>query len=136
MNGAEFFMLHAGKRMLPLEELTGDHIADCNSLLGRSLPLNTGKDLRFSSCWMVVTPSWVATSFKALPQTGFDLSKTWAQARKEALQSGEPCLIIKVGKRSLRAQDLFVTYDPRATRICDASKCETMDITKAKEWTS
>lgn len=136
MNGAEFFMKHAGYRLLPPESRTGDPVADARVLLSMSLPLRTGAKLRLSSCWMVVTPSWVATSFKAQPQTGFRLSGERGDAILHALRSGDPCLLLALGKRNLAPRDLFVTYDARATRLCSEGKTKTFDATKEAWWTA
>ncbi len=136
MNGAEFFMEHAGYRLLPEALVTGDAVDDAGSLFNISLPLHTGSKLHLSACWMVVTPQWTATSFKALPVAGFRLGGERAVAMLEALKSGEPCLILELRRRTLRPRDLFVTYDPRATRICSAGLTRTLDATQEKWWTS
>jgi hypothetical protein len=136
MNGAEFFMKHAGYRLLPTQLSTGDAVDDARALFGISLPLHTGSTLRLSSCWMVATPQWTATSFKALPEAGFRVGGERAAAILEALKSGEPCLILALGKRTLEPRDLFVTYDPRATRICSEGSTRTLDATQEKWWTS
>lgn len=136
MNGAEFFMMHAGYRLLPKDLHSGDAVNDTEALFGRSLPLHTGKSLRLSSCWMVVTPEWVATSFKAEASAGFRQDMERKAAIAEALRSGKPCMLLQLGKRTTRAADLFVTYDPRAARICSQGGAETFDATKDKAWTS
>jgi len=136
MNGAEFFMQHAGYRLLPAPMHSGDAVDDARALFSMSLPLHTGSTLRLSSCWMVVTPHWVATSFKALPEAGFRLGGERAAAILEALRSGEPCLILALGKRTLEPRDLFVTYDPRATRLCSEGATCNFDATQEKWWTS
>jgi len=136
MNGAEFFMRHAGYRLLPTEMATGDAVDDANTVLGISLPQHTGKFLRLSSCWMVITPNGVATSFKALPSTGFDTAIDRRTAMLTALKSGEPCMLLLLGKRTMTARDLFVTYDPRAARECSQGHTKTYDATKEKSWTS
>ena len=136
MNGAEFFMRHAGYRMLPTEQRTDDPVVDARQLFGMSLPQHTGSKLRLSSCWMVVTPQWVATNFKATTETGFRLGLERSAVMVAALTSGEPCLILSLGKRTLAPRDLFVTYDSRITRICDAGSVRTLDATKEKWWIS
>ena len=136
MNGAEFFMRHAGYRLLPGAMHTGDAVHDARQLFGLSLTQHTGAKLRLSSCWMVVTPDWVATSFKALPETGFRLDLERSAAMGMALRSGSPTLILALGKRTVAPRDLFVTHDPRITRICDAGSTRTLDATQEKWWTS
>jgi len=136
MNGPEFFMRHAGYRLLPPEQKTNEQVNDADTLFGLSLPLHTGKSLRLSSCWMVVTPQWVATSFKAIPQADFRQDMERKDAIEAALKSGEPCMLLALGKRTMAARDLFVTYDPRAARLCSENAVKTFDATKEKTWTS
>jgi hypothetical protein len=136
MNGPEFFMQYAGYRLLPAERHTNDSVTDSDSLFGMSLPLHTGKTLRLSSCWMVITPQWVATSFKAVPETGFRHDMERKDAIHTALKSGEPCMLLALGKRTMGARDLFVTYDPRAARLCSEGAVKTFDATQEKSWTS
>lgn len=136
MNGPTFFMRHAGYRLLPASLHTDDPVDDADTLFGLALPLHTGRTLRLSSCWMVVTPQWVATSFKTMPEAGcrHDLSRP--EAIRMALKSGEPCLLLALGKRTMAARDLFVTYDPRAARLCSEGAVKTIDATREKTWTS
>lgn len=94
MNGPEFFMRHAGYRLRPASRKTDDAVADANTLFSVSLPLNTGKTLRLSSCWMVVTPQWSATSFKAVAEAGFRPDMERKVAIEAALKSGEPCVLL------------------------------------------
>lgn len=128
-------MKYAGYRLLPQELITGEAVGDARTLFGVSLPLHTGSTLRLSSCWMVVTPEWTATSFKAIPATGFRIGSERAAAILEALKSGYPCLILALGKRTVEPRDLFVTYDPRATRICSEGSTRTLNATQEKWWT-
>ncbi len=136
MNGAEFFMRHAGYRLLPSELKTDDPVTDADALFGLALPMHTGKTLRLSSCWMVVTPLWVATSFKTVPEARFRFDMDRKTAIDTALKSKEPCMLLALGKRTMTARDLFVTYDPRATRLCSQGEAKTYDATKEKTWTS
>lgn len=136
MNGPDFFMQHAGYRLLPAQHKTGDTVDDANTLFSTALPLNTGKTLRLSSCWMVITPEWTATSFKALPETGFRQGMERKAAIQEALKAGQPCMLLALGKRTMAARDLFVTYDPRAARLCSEGEVKTFDATQEKTWTS
>lgn len=136
MNGPEFFMRYAGRHLVGPETLTGDAVVDCDMVLTISHQLNTGKTLRLSSCWMIITPSGVTTSFKAMPSTGFDTTTDKKTAKLKALKSGEPCMLLELGKRSTAARDLFVTYDPRAVRVCQQGQSKTTDFTKDPAWTS
>lgn len=136
MNGPEFFMRHAGYQLLPKEQHTDDAVKDAGSLFAMSIPQNTGSTLRLSSCWLVVTPQWAATSFKVMPSTGFRTDLKRPEAIRKALQEGEPCLILALGKRTVAPRDLFVTYDPRAVRMCSEGTTKSYDATLEKDWTS
>jgi hypothetical protein len=136
MNGPEFFMKYAGYKLLPKAKATGDPVADAELLFRTSIPLSTGSTKRPSSSWWVVTPDWVATSFKVLSETGFRLDLKKADAIRMALKSAQPCLMLKLGKRTLEPRDLFVTYDPRAARLCSEGEHSTFDATQEKDWTS
>jgi hypothetical protein len=136
MNGPEFFMRNAGYRLLPPELATGDPVADADALFSISLPQSTGKTLRLSSCWMVITPSGVATSFKVVPEAGFKTDEERKVSIKSALKGSEPCMLLALGKRTMKAADLFVTYDPRAARLCSQGDTKTFDATKDIGWTS
>ena len=138
MNSAEFFMIHCGYRMLPPDQRTGDTIADAAKVLSMSHPLHIpGKQLRLSSAWMVITPDKVTTSFKAHPSCGFDTSGTIDRktAIREALKQGD-CMLLAFSKRSMQVSDLFISYDPRAARLCAPGETTTFDATENKEWTS
>ena len=135
MNGAEFFMQHIGYKLLPKPLQTNDAVTDANTLFGISLPLHTGKTLRLSSCWWVVTPAATHTSFKALPETGAIQGQVRQAVILSSLKAGLPTLILALGKSTMYARDLFVTYDPRATRYCSDGSLRTVDSTKEKWWT-
>ena len=136
MNGPEFFMQYAGYRLLPADRKTDDPVNDAKLLFEISIPQNTGSTLRLSSCWMVVTPDWVATSFRVLPTTGFRTDLQRPNAIRMALKEGKPCLFLALGKRTLEPRDMFITYDPRATRLCSQGSTKTYDATLEKDWTS
>ena len=136
MNSAQFFMRYAGDKLLPANMRTGDDGKDAATVLAIAHPLHTGKTLRLSSCWMVITPTGVTTSFKALPSTGFDTSGTTERkvAIVAALKQGD-CMLLALSKRSMTAQDLFISYDARAARLCSPGEVKTFDATKEKTWT-
>jgi len=136
MNSAEFFMRYCGDKLLPGESRSGNDIKDAATVLAMSHPLHTGKSLRLSSCWMVITPSGVTTSFKAHPTTGFDTSSKTERknAIVAALKQGD-CMLLALSKRSMTPADLFITYDPRAARLCSPGEVITFDATREKTWT-
>ena len=135
MNGADFFMQHIGYRLLPKAMHTGDAVTDANALFSISLPLHTGKTLRLSSSWWVITPNATYTSFKAMPDTGVIAGQVRQAVISSALKAGLPLLILVINKSPIYARDLFVTYDPRATRYCSDGGLRTVDSTLEKWWT-
>jgi hypothetical protein len=136
MNGPEFFMKYAGYKLLPKERATGDPVADAEALFQIAIPLSSGSFLRLSSSWWVVTPDWVATSFKVRAEAKFRLDLTRPDAIRMALKSGQPCMLLALGKRTLEPRDMFVTYDPRSTRLCSEGRYSTFDATQEKNWIS
>lgn len=71
-----------------------------------------------------------------LPSTGFQTGLKRPDTLRMALKSGQPCLIMALGKRTVEPRDLFVTYDPRAVRMCSEGSTKTYDATLEKDWTS
>lgn len=136
MNGPDFFMRYAGYRLLPKEMHTDDSVDDAQTLFGISIAQNQGSVLRLSSCWLVITEDWVATSFKVETSTGFRTDMKRPDAIRAALKSGQPCMVLALGKRTMEPRDLFVTYDPRAVRMCSEGSVKTYDATLEKDWTS
>jgi hypothetical protein len=136
MNGAEFFMKHAGYAILPEGMQTGDAVDDAEQLFSTSLPLSTGRALRLTTCWMVITERWRATSFKAEPSAGFRSDIKPKDAIRQALSEGGPFMVLEISKRKMQATDLFVTYDARAVRRCAPGEVKTVDITTTNSWIS
>lgn len=137
MNSAEFFMLYAGNRMLPESRRTGDAVKDADTVLNMAHPLYVeGRSLRLSSCWMVITPGKVTTSFKAHPSTGFDTSGNTDRktAIAQAVAQGD-CMVLALSKRSMTPADLFITYDRRAVRLCSPGEVQTINM-EEQAWTS
>jgi len=129
-------MRYCGEKLLPVELRSSNDVKDAATVLAMSHPLHTGKALRLSSCWMVITSTGVTTSFKALAATGFDTSGKVERkdAIVAALKQGD-CMLLALNKRSMTPADLFITYDPRAARLCSPGEVNTFDATKGKTWT-
>jgi hypothetical protein len=129
-------MRYCGDKLLPVELRSGNDVKDAATVLAMSHPLYTGKTLRLSSCWMVITATGVTTCFKAHPSTGFDTSGKvkYKDAVDAALKQGD-CMLLELNKRSMTPAYLFITYDPRAKRLCKPGKVETSDATSEKTWT-
>lgn len=157
MNSSEFFMTYAGYKLLPVHLRTGDAIADARTLLSVATKKADGGEQRIMSFWMVITPLWVASSLKAPASAGFILSSDMGAFQRRALRSlhapraarapdkcsdpqvlteaswpdaGQPFMAIKTGKRTLTPEDLYVTHDARAMRLCSAGDTRTIDATK------
>jgi hypothetical protein len=135
INGAEFFMLHFGARLLPQHLATDDAVSDFGALASMPIPLSTGASMRLSSCWAVITPHSVATSLKLPAAVGVDTTfSEYRLAKFAALRAlrdqGQPFLLLKLGKRTLAASDLLVTWDVRAVRECSQGSVKTYDATE------
>jgi hypothetical protein len=135
INGAEFFMRYFGARLLPQHLTTGDAVSDFGTLSSMPIPLSTGASMRLSSCWAVITPHGAATSLKLPAAVGLDTTfSEYRLAKLAALRAlrdqGEPFLLLKLGKRTLAASDLLVTWDVRAVRECSQGSVKTYDATE------
>jgi hypothetical protein len=135
VNGAEFFMRYFGARLLPQHLATGDAVSDFGTLSSMPISLSTGASMRLSSCWAVITPHSAATSLKLPAAVGLDTTfSEYRLAKLAALRAlrdqGEPFLLLKLGKRTLAASDLLVTWDVRAVRECSQGSVKTYDATE------
>ena len=134
MNAPEFFVKHFGKKVWADVALTGDYIKDCRTMLRSSAWLSTGVQKRFSSAWAVITEDWTQTSFKVDDRAGIQSTMKHQDAVKAAMATGKPFLYLMLGMKSTVAEDLYLTYDPRALRVCGQGEVETVNTKEHKKW--
>lgn len=94
-----------------------------------------GAPQRIASGWAIVRPSWPTMQFE-LAAEGIEYSRL---TRYEAFMAeldkwdGLPRMFIEFDKKPVPVNNLFVTYDLRAVRICSPKGVETFDYTKPPE---
>ena len=131
MNTFDFFNQNFGRH---LTEQTGNALADAQTALSKNHELLTGKASRLSSGWGIVRPSRSSLQL-GVRCTGIDIvgntvSRFQAFIADLLAWNNEPRIYLTFDKRPVPIANLFVTYDPRAVRICSAKGVETFDFTK------
>lgn len=119
-----------------LTEQTGNAAADAQCALSRGhLMKKGGAPQRIASGWAIVRPGRPTMQFE-LAAAGIDYSKL---TRYEAFMAeldhwdGTPRIFIEFEKKPVPVNNLFVTYDPRAVRICSPKGTELFDYAKPPE---
>lgn len=129
MNTFEFFNEYLGQHLV---EQTGNSYADAAKALSSGHLLVTGKKSRLGSGWAIVKPGQATVQLK-LAATGIHYDdRTRFQAIGEALDtwSGDPAIFMTFDKAPLPADNLFLTVDLRAVRICTPAGVQTFDYLK------
>lgn len=128
-----FFNDHFGRF---LTAQTGNPAADAQRALSSGHRMRKGGAAqRIASGWAVVRPGGSTMQFE-LAAEGIAYS---AQTRYEAFRAelenwdSTPRMFIEFDKKPVPVSHLFVTYDPRAVRICSPKGCETFDYTLPPE---
>lgn len=113
-----------------LVEQTGNPAADAQRALSSGHVMKKGgPGQRIASGWAVVRPGWPTMQFE-LAAEGIEYSRL---TRYEAFMAeldnwdGSPRMFITFDKRPVPVNNLFVTYDTRAVRICSPKGVETFD---------
>lgn len=128
-----FFNENFGRYLIPQ---TGSAAADAQRALSSGHVMKKGgAPQRIASGWAIVRPGKSTMQFE-LAAEGIEYSKL---TRYEAFMAeldgwdGTPRIFIEFDKKPVPVNKLFVTYDPRAVRICSAKGCETFDYTRPPE---
>ena len=116
-----------------LTKQTGNAAADAQRALSSGHAMKKGGfPQRIASGWAIVRPDRPTMQFE-LAAAGIEFSRL---TRYEAFQAeldawdGSPRVFIEFDKKPVPIQNLFVTYDPRAVRICSPKGVETFDYTQ------
>jgi hypothetical protein len=119
-----------------LTEQTGHAAVDAQRALSSGHAMKKGgAPQRIASGWAIVRPGTPTMQFE-LAAAGIEYSK---QTRYEAFLAelehwdGTPRIFIEFDKKPVPVSNLFVTYDPRAVRICSPKGTESFDFTKPPE---
>jgi len=129
----DFFNQNFGRYLV---EQTGRPARDAQRALSSGHKMRKGGlPQRIASGWAIVRPERSTMQFE-LAADDFEYSKL---TRYEAFQAeldswdGTPRIFIEFDKKPVPVNNLFVTYDLRAVRICSPKGCETFDYTKPPE---
>lgn len=123
MNTFAFFVEHFGRHMI---ERTGDDLADTERALNMSFTNRAGRPQRLAAGWAVVSPEGSRLQLD-IPARGVETGAagTRFEAFATALQGALPVMLLAFDKKPLGVDQLFVTYDLRAVRVCDPKAGET-----------
>ena len=132
MNTFEFFNQNFGRHLTPQ---TDSLLIDAQTALSMNHNLLTGKASRLSSGWAIVRPSrsslQLGVDCSGIEIVGNTVSRFQAFIADLQAWRNEPRIYLVFDKRPVPIANLFVTYDPRAVRICSAKGVETFDFTQA-----
>lgn len=129
MNTYGFFMEHFGRW---LTKRTGDDVHDTERVLNMSFHNRSGKPQRLAAGWAVVSPQGSRLQLD-IPAPGIEVGAegTRFDAFAAALRGPLPVMLLAFDKKPLGIDQLFVTYDLRAVRVCDPKASETFDLESA-----
>ena len=96
--------------------------------------LLTGKVSRLASGWAIIRPGrsslQLGVKWSGRTIAGNTVSRFEAFIADLQAWKNEPRIFLMFDKRPVPIANLFVTYDPRAVRICSPKGVETFDFTK------
>ena len=126
MNTYAFFVEHFGRFFI---ERSGDDLADTERVLNMSFTNRAGKPQRLAAGWAVVSPGGSRLQLD-IPARSIEsgAAGTRFQAFAAALRQPLPAMLLAFDKKPLGIDQLFVTHDLRAVRICDPKASETFDL--------
>lgn len=126
MNTFAFFMEYFGRFLV---KRAGDDLNDTERVLTMSFTNRVGKPQRLAAGWAVISPSGSRLQLD-IPAAGIVTAApgTRFEAFAEALREPLPVMLLTFDKKPLGVDQLFVTYDLRAVRICDPKASETFDL--------
>lgn len=126
MNTFAFFIEYFGRFLV---ERTGDDIADTERVLNISFTNRAGKPQRLAAGWAVVSPGGSRLQLD-IPVRGVETGAagTRFEAFAAALRRPLPVMLLAFDKKPLGVNQLFVTHDLRAVRVCDPKAGETFAI--------
>ncbi len=129
MNTYEFFNRNFGKHLV---EQDGTPWQAAQRCLSASHLLQTGKSSRLGPGWAVVREGCGTLQLK-LDAPGLVIdARTRYEAFLEVLENwtGNPVILMAFDKKPLSIENLFITADLRAVRICTPKGVQTFDWTR------
>ena len=126
MNTYAFFVEHFGQF---LARPSGDALVDTERVLNMSFTNRAGKPQRLAAGWAVVSARGSRLQLD-IPAQGVEsgAAGTRFQAFAAALREPLPVMLLAFDKKPLGIDQLFITHDLRAVRICDPKAGETFDL--------
>jgi len=131
MNTFDFFNQHFGRHLVTLE---GEPHVAAYRALSSNHRLRSGKASRLSSGWAIVRPGISSVQLK-LAAAGLHIDE---RTRMEAFMdefgkwdAKEPRIFLMFDKVPVPTQNLFLTVDRRAIRICSPVGVETFNLDAA-----
>ena len=117
-----------------LTKQTDNALADAQTALSMNHQLLTGKVSRLASGWAIIRPGGsslqLGVKCSGITIAGNTVSRFEAFIADLQAWKNEPRIFLMFDKRPVPIANLFVTYDPRAVRICSPKGVETFDFTK------
>lgn len=126
MNTYAFFVEHFGRFLV---KLSGDELVDTERVLNMSFSNRSGKPQRLAAGWAVVSPRGSRLQLD-IPAQGIETGApgTRFEAFAAALREPLPVMLLAFDKKPLGIDQLFVTHDLRAVRVCDPKASETFAL--------
>ena len=126
MNTYAFFMEYFGRYLI---KATGDDLVDTERVLNVSFTNRAGKPQRLAAGWAVVSPRGSRLQLD-IPVQGIETggAGTRFDAFAAALREPLPAMLLAFDKKPLGIDQLFVTHDLRAVRVCTKDGGETFDL--------
>ena len=128
MNTFEFIQQNFAKHLI---ELSGDPVVDSEAVLTGNVP-TVSKPQRLSSGWAIIKESGATVQLKVAGDQnikGGD-TRTRFEAWFDELENfSGPTLFIEFDKKPISLDQVFLTFDTRAVRICSKNGVETFDWT-------
>ena len=131
MRASTFEIIAKGfaQHVLP-EGLSNNPVRDAARALTMNHRLRKGTNSRLTG-WAIIRES--ATTCQAdLMATGLtsgDQRTRYEAFAAELMAFTEPAIFLQFTKSTVNISHVFVTYDPRVTRVCSPDCCETFDAT-------
>ena len=130
INTFEFFNQYFGKHLVSQE---GEPHVAAYRALSSSYTLSKGTPSRLSSGWAIVRPS-ISSVQLAVVAEGLNIDpRTRIEAFMSELEQWdgiEPRILLMFDKAPVPIENLFMSVDKRAIRICSHAGVETFDLNK------
>lgn len=136
MNTLEFFLQHFGRHFLDEDQRTGDPLRDAVRVLHASHPVTGKAPSRFNTGQAAVIRARGTLLRGGFAVNGLqltDTSPTELIARTLLDWDGEPVMFLTFEKVLFPPDNLFVTYDLRRVRVCNAKAVHSVNFVRVLE---